>query len=62
MRDDASCYAGNGTVFDPTFPDKIEFLGFGEGKGQNMKDQQKCQTRKYFSLLYVMTAKMLLNT
>ena len=33
VRDENSCYANtNQTVFEPTFPDKIEFLGFGEGE------------------------------
>ena len=39
VRDENSCYINhtdntlNETAFEPTFPDKIEFLGFGEGEG-----------------------------
>ena len=33
VRDPASCYPHpNQTDFQPTFPNKIEFLGFGEGE------------------------------
>ena len=33
VRDPASCYPHlNQTDFQPTFPKKIEFLGFGEGE------------------------------
>ena len=35
VRDQDSCYfpsLTNQTEFQPNFPEKIEFLGFGEGK------------------------------
>ena len=41
QRDEDSCFAPpqpNNTEsvsFEPTFPDKIEFLGFGEGKSSS---------------------------
>ena len=59
VRDDTSCYAGNRTLFDPTFPDKIEFLGFGEGKyvktwkiTKNVKFKNIFNSSAWWLLLY----------
>ena len=59
VRDDTSCYAGNRTLFDPTFPDKIEFLGFGEGKyvktwkiTKNVKFKNIFNSSTWWLLLY----------